>query len=91
MDGSCCCDQVCAGRERFRQTRILSYAAKYASAYYGPFAMRPSAPNRVDRKGLSNGFRKFRRGDREVLADIDEGADAIMVKPAGPYLESSPG
>jgi len=66
----------------------LSYAAKYASAYYGPFRdAAESAPKSGDRKGYQMDAANSDEAIREVLADIDEGADAIMVKPAGPYLD----
>jgi len=69
-------------------TAVLSYAAKYASAFYGPFReAAESAPAFGDRRGYqmdpSNGDEAL----REVWLDIEEGADAIMVKPAGPYLD----
>jgi porphobilinogen synthase len=67
---------------------ILSYAAKYASAYYGPFRdAAESAPKVGDRRGYQMDPGNAQEAIREVLADIDEGADAIMVKPAGPYLD----
>ncbi len=70
------------------QTPILSYAAKYASGFYGPFRdAAESAPKSGDRKGYQMDAANSDEALREVLADIDEGADAIMVKPAGPYLD----
>jgi len=67
---------------------ILSYAAKYASAYYGPFReAAESAPKSGDRRGYQMDPGNAEEAMREVRADIDEGADAIMVKPAGPYLD----
>jgi porphobilinogen synthase len=72
----------------FVSTPILSYAAKYASAYYGPFReAAESAPRSGDRKGYQMDSANSDEAIREVLADIEEGADAIMVKPAGPYLD----
>jgi porphobilinogen synthase len=72
----------------FSSTPILSYAAKYASAYYGPFReAAESAPKQGDRKGYQMDPGNAAEALREVLADIEEGADAIMVKPAGPYLD----
>ncbi len=72
----------------FPQTPILSYAAKYASAYYGPFRdAAESAPKSGDRKGYQMDSGNGDEALREVMADIDEGADAVMVKPAGPYLD----
>ena len=72
----------------FENTPILSYAAKYASGYYGPFRdAAESAPKSGDRKGYQMDAGNSDEALREVLADIDEGADAVMVKPAGPYLD----
>ena len=72
----------------FSSTPILSYAAKYASAYYGPFReAAESTPQSGDRKGYQMDSANSDEAIREVLADIEEGADAIMVKPAGPYLD----
>ena len=69
-------------------TAILSYAAKYASVFYGPFReAAESAPREGDRRGYqmdpANGLEAL----REVRLDVEEGADAVMVKPAGPYLD----
>lgn len=73
---------------KFTDVSILSYAAKYASAYYGPFReAAESAPQVGDRRGYQMDPGNAQEAIREVLADIDEGADAIMVKPAGPYLD----
>ena len=72
----------------FSHTPILSYAAKYASAYYGPFReAAESAPKSGDRKGYQMDPGNADEALREVFADIEEGADAVMVKPAGPYLD----
>jgi len=72
----------------FGQVSILSYAAKYASAFYGPFReAAESAPQTGDRRGYQMDPGNAREAMREVLADINEGADAVMVKPAGPYLD----
>ena len=67
---------------------ILSYAVKYASAYYGPFReAAESAPQTGDRRGYQMDPGNAEEALREVRADIEEGADAVMVKPAGPYLD----
>jgi porphobilinogen synthase len=67
---------------------ILSYAAKYASAYYGPFReAAESAPQTGDRRGYQMDPANSAEAMREVMADIAEGADAVLVKPAGPYLD----
>ncbi len=72
----------------FDQTPILSYAAKYASAFYGPFReAAESAPKTGDRRGYQMDSGNVEEAVREVLADIEEGADAVMVKPAGPCLD----
>ena len=70
------------------ETAILSYAAKFASAFYGPFReAADSAPQFGDRRGYQMDPANGREALREVLLDIDEGADAVMVKPALPYLD----
>ncbi len=70
------------------ETGLISYSAKYASAFYGPFRSAvDSAPQAGDRKGHQIDPANGREGIRESLADIDEGADMLMVKPAGPYLD----
>lgn len=67
---------------------IMSYAVKYASAYYGPFRdAAESAPHHGDRKTYQMDPANAVEGLREAAADIDEGADIIMVKPAGPYQD----
>jgi porphobilinogen synthase len=67
---------------------ILSYAAKYASAFYGPFREAvSSAPAFGDRRGYQMDPANQDEALREVWQDIDEGADIVMVKPALPYLD----
>jgi len=67
---------------------ILSYAAKYASAFYGPFREAAgSAPSFGDRRGYQMDPANGREALREVALDIDEGADMVMVKPAAAYLD----
>lgn len=67
---------------------IMSYAVKYASAFYGPFRdAADSAPHHGDRKTYQMDPANAMEGLREAAADIDEGADIIMVKPAGPYQD----
>jgi porphobilinogen synthase len=70
-------------------TSILAYAAKYASALYGPFrdAVQVEIAGGGDRKGYQQDPRNRREALSEVLADIDEGADMVMVKPALAYLD----
>jgi porphobilinogen synthase len=72
----------------FAHTPIVSYAAKYASAYYGPFReAAESAPAFGDRRAYQMDPANSREALREVLLDVEEGADLVMVKPAGPYLD----
>jgi porphobilinogen synthase len=87
MDG-----QVAAIRERLEKeqlaTKILAYSAKYASAFYGPFRdAASSAPSFGDRKTYQMDFRTMHQGLEEIAADIEEGTDWIMVKPALAYLD----
>ena len=67
---------------------IMSYAVKYASAFYGPFRdAAGSAPSFGDRKSYQMDFHNRREGMKEALTDVEEGADIIMVKPAMFYLD----
>jgi porphobilinogen synthase len=67
---------------------ILAYAAKYASSFYGPFReAAEGAPRFGDRRGYQQDPSNAREALREVRLDIDQGADAVMVKPALPYLD----
>lgn len=69
-------------------TPIMSYAVKYASAFYGPFREAAgSAPAFGDRRSYQMDFHNSREGIREALLDVEEGADIIMVKPALAYLD----
>src|SRR5450432_907946 len=72
----------------FEQVALLSYAAKYASCYYGPFRTAvDSTPAFGDRAGYQMDPANVREALREVEQDIEEGADIVMVKPAMPYLD----
>ena len=72
----------------FGDVPIVSYAAKYASAFYGPFRdVANSAPAFGDRRGYQMDPANGEEALREVELDIEEGADIVMVKPAGPYLD----
>ncbi len=74
--------------EAFEDVGILSYAAKYASAFYGPFrGALDSAPKEGDKKTYQMDPGNAREAIREASLDEAEGADMIMVKPAGPYLD----
>jgi porphobilinogen synthase len=68
---------------------IMAYSAKYASSLYGPFreAVDVTIAGGGDRKGYQQDWRNRRESLREVALDIDEGADIVMVKPAGMYLD----
>jgi porphobilinogen synthase len=69
-------------------TGLMSYAVKYASAYYGPFRdAADSAPHEGDRRGYQMDVRNSAEGEREALLDATEGADIVMVKPALAYLD----
>jgi porphobilinogen synthase len=83
MDG-----RVGAIREALPDTPIIAYSAKYASAFYGPFReAAESAPSFGDRRGYQMDPSNVREALRECELDIAEGADAVMVKPALPYLD----
>ena len=72
----------------FESTPILSYAAKYASAFYGPFREAAgSTPSFGDRRGYQMDPANVREALRECELDLDEGADALIIKPALPYLD----
>ena len=73
----------------FQDTGIMSYAAKFASAFYGPFREAAESPPQFgDRRSYQMDSANAREALREVALDIDEGADIILVKPALPYLDS---
>ena len=72
----------------FDQTGIISYAAKFASAFYGPFREAAESPPQFgDRRSYQMDIANANEALREVALDIDEGADIVMVKPALPYLD----
>jgi porphobilinogen synthase len=72
----------------FQKTLILSYAAKYASSFYGPFReAAESTPRFGDRRSYQLDPPNARQALREVEMDVQEGADMVMVKPALPYLD----
>jgi len=88
MDGRVAAIRARLDSDGFQSTAIMSYAAKHASAFYGPFRdAAESAPVFGDRRGYQMDPANAREAMREVQADLDEGADAIMVKPAGPCLD----
>ena len=72
----------------FSETVIMSYAAKFASAFYGPFRdAAESAPSAGDRRSYQMDSANAREALREVALDVEEGADIVMVKPGLPYLD----
>ena len=88
MDGRVAAIRRLLDRDGFAMTPIVSYAAKYASAFYGPFReAAESAPAFGDRRSYQMDPANGREALREVLLDLEEGADLVMVKPAGPYLD----
>ncbi|MCU0795942.1 MAG: porphobilinogen synthase [Akkermansiaceae bacterium] len=88
MDGRVAMIRHALDAEGFEDTGILSYSAKYASAFYGPFrGALDSAPKAGDKKTYQMDPANAREAIREVGLDEAEGADMVMVKPAGPYLD----
>lgn len=88
MDGHICAIREELDRNGFLTVPIMSYAVKYASAFYGPFRdVAGSAPAFGDRRSYQMDYHNRREGMKEALLDIDEGADIIMVKPAMSYLD----
>ena len=70
------------------QTAIMSYAAKFASAFYGPFREAAESPPQFgDRRSYQMDFANANEALREVALDVDEGADIVMIKPALPYMD----
>jgi porphobilinogen synthase len=88
MDGRVAAIRRALDAAGFPDTAILSYAAKFASAYYGPFReAAESMPRFGDRLGYQMDPANAREALREMRLDAEEGADALMVKPALPYLD----
>lgn len=88
MDGRVARIRAALDQAGFPNVGILSYAAKYCSAFYGPFRdALDSAPKSGDKKTYQMDPANAREAIREVLLDVSEGADIVMVKPAGPYLD----
>lgn len=88
MDGFVAAIRAALDTAGFEQVPILSYAVKYASAFYGPFReAAKSAPQFGDRKSYQMDVANFREAMREAEVDVTEGADILMVKPALPYLD----
>jgi len=88
MDGRVGAIRDALDDEGFTEVSILAYTAKYASAFYGPFRdALDSAPKAGDKKMYQMDPANVREALREVWLDEEEGADMVMVKPAGPYLD----
>jgi porphobilinogen synthase len=88
MDGRVAAIRAALEASGRNETAILSYAAKYASAFYGPFREAAEcAPSFGDRTGYQMDPPNRREALAEIASDLDEGADLVMVKPAGPYLD----
>ena len=88
MDGRVAAIREALDEAGFTNTPIMSYAVKYASAFYGPFReAAESAPQFGDRKTYQMDPPNSREAMREAVADLEEGADILMVKPGLPYLD----
>jgi porphobilinogen synthase len=88
MDGRVAAIRRALDEEGYENTSILSYAAKFASAFYGPFRdAADSAPQAGDRRGYQMDAANALEALREVALDIEESADMVMVKPGLPYLD----
>lgn len=88
MDGRVAAIRSILDSNGYVETPIMSYAVKYASAFYGPFRdAAGSAPAFGDRKSYQMDYHNRREGVKEALLDVEEGADIIMVKPAMSYLD----
>jgi porphobilinogen synthase len=87
MDGQVASVRATLDAAGFADTAVLAYSAKYASAYYGPFREAVQSTLVGDRRTYQLDPANRREGVREARIDIDEGADVVMVKPAGSYLD----
>ena len=88
MDGRVAAIREALEENGFHEVGIMSYAAKYASSYYGPFRdALNSAPGFGDKKTYQMDYANSKEAINEALRDIEEGADIIMVKPGLPYLD----
>jgi porphobilinogen synthase len=88
MDGRVLAIRKALDYKGFIKIPIMSYSAKYSSGYYGPFRdAADSAPAFGDRRSHQMDIANGDEAIREVESDIEEGADIVMVKPAGPYLD----
>jgi porphobilinogen synthase len=88
MDGRVAAIRAALDDNEFTNTPILSYAAKFAGPFYGPFReAAQSTPQFGDRRSYQMDSGNSDEALREVRLDIEEGADMVMVKPAGPFLD----
>ena len=89
MDGRIGAIRKALDKNNFKDVQLLSYSAKYASNFYGPFrnAIGSSQKNKISKKTYQMDFRNSDEAIREVALDIKEGADFVMVKPGLPYLD----
>jgi porphobilinogen synthase len=88
MDGMVAAIRAGLDASGFAHIPVLSYAVKYASAFYGPFReAADSAPQFGDRRGYQMDPPNVREALREAALDVEQGADMLMVKPAMPYLD----
>lgn len=88
MDGRVGAIRKLLDQNGYTDTPIMAYSAKYASAFYGPFREAAgSAPAFGDRKSYQMDFHNAKEGLKEILLDVEEGADIVMVKPAMSYLD----
>ncbi|WP_416172980.1 porphobilinogen synthase [Cryobacterium sp. 10C2] len=87
MDGQVASVREALDGSGFQDTTVLAYSAKYASAFYGPFREAVQSTLTGDRRSYQLDPANRREGVREALLDIEQGADVVMVKPAGSYLD----
>lgn len=88
MDGRIFAIRSILEENNFTKTGIMSYSAKYASCFYGPFRdALDSSPGFGDKKSYQMDYANSREAIKETLMDVEEGADIVMVKPALPYLD----
>jgi porphobilinogen synthase len=88
MDGRVGAIRAALDATGFDQTAIMSYAAKFASAFYGPFREAAESPPQFgDRRSYQMDFANANEALREVALDVEEGADIVMIKPALPYMD----
>ena len=88
MDGRVAAIREALDDEGFAQTPIMAYSAKFAGPFYGPFRdAAESTPKSGDRRGYQMDAANANEAVREAMQDVAEGADIVMVKPAGPYLD----